>query len=148
MKRAASVGVRWVSLVWLSAMILAVSAPALAQDSASGASGKGPSAKKAEKAAGRLPAYYGKVKVTPDQREKILSIQKEYTAKIDSLRKQLDTLTKERDAKMEAVLTPEQQKQMAEMKAAAKKSRGSKKAAEDKPAGKSAEGKPAAKEKE
>jgi len=148
MKRPMVIGAGWIALVWLAAMVLAASNPAFAQDAASGRPGKGASADKPQKSAGRLPPYYGKVKVTPEQREKILAIQQEYAAKIDPLRKQLDALTKERDAKMAAVLTPEQQKQIDEMKAAAKKAREGKKTAKDKPAAGAAEEKPAGKEKE
>jgi hypothetical protein len=151
MKRPVTVSVRWIALIWLAGMVIAANGPSFAQDSAAPGkrAGKGSAAKKADKPSGRVPAYYAKVQITPEQREKILSIQEEYAAKIDPLRKQLDDLTKERDAKMAAVLTPEQQKQIDEMKAAAKKkTRDGKKAAKDKPAAGAAEEKPAAKEKE
>jgi transketolase len=149
MKRPVTANARWMVLVWLAGTVIAIGNPSLAQDpAASGRPAKGAAAKRGEKSSGRLPAYYGKVKVTPEQREKILAIQKEYAAKIDPLRKQLDALTKERDAKMEAVLTPEQQKQMEELKAAAKKSRGSRKAAEEKPAAQAPVEKSAGKDKQ
>jgi cell division protein ZapA (FtsZ GTPase activity inhibitor) len=156
MKRPVTVVVRWIALVWLAGMVIAANGPSFSQEPAAGqpaASGKkagrGSADKKADKPSGRVPAYYAKVQITQEQREKVLSIQKDFAAKIDLLRKQLDALTKERDAKMAAVLTPEQQKQIDEMKAAAKKkTREGEKTAKDKPAAGAAEEKPAAKEKE
>jgi len=152
MKRPVTVVVRWIALVWLAGMVIAANGPSFAQEPAAGqpaASGKKAGKGSADKSSGRLPMYYAKVQITPEQREKILSIQKDFAAKIDPLRKQLDDLTKERDAKMAAVLTPEQQKQIDEMKAAAKKkTREGKKTSKDKPAAGAAEEKPATKEKE
>jgi cell division protein ZapA (FtsZ GTPase activity inhibitor) len=151
MKRPVTVVVRWIALVWLAGMVIAANGPSFSQDSAAPGkrAGKGSAANKADKSSGRVPAYYAKVQITPEQREKILSIQKDFAAKIDPLRKQLDDLTKDRDAKMAAVLTPEQQKQIDEMKAAAKKkTREGKKTSKDKPAAGAAEEKPATKEKE
>ena len=73
-----------------------------------------------------LPRFYAKV-VTPEQRDTILKIQEEYRpkieamqAKIDELKTQMKALTKERDGKIEAVLTPEQKKQVDEAAAKAK----------------------------
>jgi len=151
MKRPVTVVVRWIALVWLAGMVIAANGPSFSQEPATSGKrpGKGSAAKKADKSSSRVPAYYAKVQITPEQREKILSIQKDFAAKIDPLRKQIDDLTKERDAKMAAVLTPEQQKQIDEMKAAAKKkTREGKKTAKDKPAAGAVEEKPAGKEKE
>ena len=147
MKRLVAVGVRWIACVWLAGMIVAANSSSLAQDPAAPGekAERGARAKKADKLSGRVPAYYAKVKLTPEQREKILAVQAEYAAKIDPLRKQLEALTKERDAKIAAVLTPEQQKLMDEMKAAAKKPREGKKTAKDKPAAGAAEEKAAVK---
>jgi cell division protein ZapA (FtsZ GTPase activity inhibitor) len=132
-------------------MVIAANGPSFAQEPAAGqpaASGKKAGRGSADKSSSRLPMYYAKV-VNKEQREKILSIQKDFAAKIDPLRKQLDALTKDRDAEMAAVLTPEQQKQIDEMKAAAKKkTREGKKTAKDKPAAGAVEEKPAGKEKE
>lgn len=71
---------------------------------------------------GRLPAYYTKV-VTEQQRDQIYAIQEEYNPKIQSLESQLRELRKERDDKVEAVLTADQQKQVdaAEAKSRARK---------------------------
>jgi hypothetical protein len=93
----------------------------------SAAAEKKPSPRKAKgekpaKPRGRLPAYFGAV-VTPELREKIYAIQAEYEPRIGQLRKELDALTKERDEKIHALLTPEQKKKIEELKAAARPSK-------------------------
>jgi hypothetical protein len=62
---------------------------------------------------GRLPAHFAKV-VNDQQREMIYGIQHEYEPKIELLQAQLKALKKERDEKIKAVLTPEQQKRIDE----------------------------------
>jgi Spy/CpxP family protein refolding chaperone len=71
------------------------------------------------RARGRLPDHYGEV-VTEEQREKIYEIQEEYRPKIEPLETQLKALKDERDAKIAAVLTPEQKKKVEEADANAK----------------------------
>jgi hypothetical protein len=73
-----------------------------------------------------LPKYYAQV-VTPEQREQIAKIQEAYRPKIEELQAkmkelnaQLKAVTEERDTKIEAVLTPDQKKQIAEAAAKAK----------------------------
>ncbi|MGQ9576219.1 MAG: hypothetical protein ACUVUC_12955 [Thermoguttaceae bacterium] len=80
----------------------------------------------------RLPNYYRQV-VSPEQRDKILQIQKDYAPKIKALQDQLDALIKERNQKIEAVLTPQQRAKIEQLKAAAKKTREAKKTASPKP---------------
>ncbi len=63
--------------------------------------------KERAKPRGRLPAFFATV-VNEKQREEIYKIQSDYTAKLDELEKQLAALRAERDAKIDAVLTPEQ----------------------------------------
>ena len=70
----------------------------------------------------RLPPYYGHV-VSPEQRKQIYAIQDEYGPKIDALRKQLEALMAEREAKIAAVLTEEQQKEVARLQAEARTKR-------------------------
>jgi len=84
-------------------------------------------AKPEKKFRGRLPTYYNRV-VDKEQRDKIYAIQREYAPKIDALKAQLEALTADRDAKVEAVLTPEQQKTVEKLRAAAKAKRGQGKA--------------------
>lgn len=92
---------------------------------------------------GRLPAYYARV-VDKKQREAIYAIQKEYNPRIKALKAELATLTSERDEKLATLLTPEQLKEVEQLKAAAKAKRlrnkaGEKKAAAEAPAKKSTE---------
>ena len=55
----------------------------------------------------RLPNYYGQV-VDATQREAIYTIQRQYNELIAFLRLRIELLERERDAKVEAVLTPSQ----------------------------------------
>lgn len=80
-------------------------------------------AKKAkEKSYRRLPAHYGEV-VDEKQRKQIYAIQEEYGPKIDALRAEWEALTRQRDAKAAAVLTPEQLKKVEQLREAAKAKR-------------------------
>jgi len=90
-------------------------------------------AEPAKKFRGRLPNYYRHV-VDRKQREAIYKIQEEFASKIAALKAQLEALTKQRDEKVDAVLTPEQHKKVAELAAAAKAERDSKKNTKEKPA--------------
>ncbi len=92
---------------------------------------------KAKKGRHRLPHYFKDV-VGDEQREKIYNIQDEYRPKIAALRAELKALVKERDEKIEAVLTPEQKRQIDEARAEAKAKRKAKKAETKKPDDKSA----------
>jgi hypothetical protein len=75
-----------------------------------------------KKAVRRLPMYYAQV-VDEAQREKIYGIQAEFNEKTAPLRAQIEALEKDRDARIAAVLTPEQKKQLDDLKAAAKAGR-------------------------
>lgn len=114
----------WGSLaVFLMAMLLWVG-PARAADEPAAKAAKPAAAdkEKAKKASSRLPMYFAQV-VDKGQRAKIVAILADYNVKIDAL-------TKERDEKVNAVLTPEQLKKVQELKAAAKDKRNAGKAAE------------------
>jgi Spy/CpxP family protein refolding chaperone len=78
--------------------------------------------KKADKTAGRLPAFYKSV-VTEEQRQQIYKIMAEYAPKLADLRAQLSRATKEQDEKIEALLTPEQKQKITQLKVAAKVNR-------------------------
>ncbi len=71
---------------------------------------------------GRLPNFYGNV-VTADQRERIYAIQAEFEPRIADLEKQLAALIDERDSAVEGVLTPEQLKQVDDLREAARRER-------------------------
>ncbi len=112
------------SELWLVGVVMAVGmlcsgAPVAAQAQ------KAPAAKQAEvkkepaKRRGPLPAYYGQV-VTPQQREKIYTIQQTYTEQIEALQTQLKELQAKLAAECKAVLTADQVKKIEELAAAAK----------------------------
>lgn len=94
----------------------AATTPASAEKRPSGRRTKG---EKSAKPRGRLPAYFSAV-VTAELREKIYAVQAEYEPKISKLRQELDALTKDRDEKINALLSPEQKKKIEDLKAAAK----------------------------
>ena len=60
-----------------------------------------------KKPRGRLPTYFAKV-VNTSQREEIYAIQSRYAEQIEKLQQELQELLKERDAEVDAVLSPEQ----------------------------------------
>ncbi|NQU24729.1 MAG: hypothetical protein HQ567_25890 [Candidatus Nealsonbacteria bacterium] len=90
-----------------------------------------PAAQKAEKFRGRLPSYYRQV-VDEKQRNAIYKIQEEYASKIADLKAQLAAMTKQRDEKITATLTPEQLDKIEKLKTEAQQKR--KTATEKKPA--------------
>ncbi len=102
----------------LLAVSLAFSDPAVVAQEAD-AKAKTPAGRKIKKFRGRLPAHYGSV-VEKDQRQAIYKVQEEYAGKITQLRVQLRAITKERDEKIAALLTPEQLAKVNELKATAK----------------------------
>lgn len=70
----------------------------------------------------RLPRYYTQV-VTEEQRAEIYDLQDEYAPQVEKLEAELAALEDERDGKIAAVLTPEQQEKVAELEAAARAKR-------------------------
>ena len=92
--------------------------------------------KKRAKPRGRLPAFYGKI-VDRKQRQQIYAIQKSHATEIAKLKAQLKDLVTKRDTEVAAVLTAEQQTEVAKLVAAAKAKR-EKRAAEKKAASKAA----------
>lgn len=67
----------------------------------------------------RLPNYFSTV-VTDEQKAAIYEIQDEYAPKIHEYRDKLAAALKERNAKINALLTPEQQEKIEQMKEATK----------------------------
>ncbi|APZ94971.1 hypothetical protein [Fuerstiella marisgermanici] len=53
----------------------------------------------------RLPAYYGQLKLKPEQREEVYKIKDEYGPKIDKLEKELEELKEAQDEEIKDVLT-------------------------------------------
>jgi len=101
----------------LAVLVASASGPASAVEN-------NPAGKKTEKKAGkikaekeqikkgrRLPPFYKNI-VSDEQRDKIFAVQEEYGPKIQELRRQLMALEKERDEKIDAILTPDQKKKI------------------------------------
>lgn len=84
-----------------------------------------PSAAKPEAAEeerrGPLPTYFGKIGVSDEQREKLYDVQEEYEARLEELRQQLKALVRERDAKLESLLTPGQKLRLKELREEARR---------------------------
>jgi len=76
--------------------------------------------KSKKKATGRLPAHYGAV-VTPEQKTKIYSIQAKYAEQIRKLADEMKTLTEQRDAEVEGVLSAEQKQKVDALRAEGRK---------------------------
>jgi Spy/CpxP family protein refolding chaperone len=104
-----------------------------AQDNPAAAAKDEKKPKKRAKPRGRLPAYCGKV-VDSKQREQIYAIQKSHAVEITKLQAQLKELLSKRNAEVAAVLTTEQQTEVAKLVADAKEKR-KKKASPKKAAG-------------
>ena len=109
----------WTTLASMAIAASAIAPTAIGQDKPEDAK---PAATSKKKSKGRLPAHYRKV-VDQKQRETIYGIQKEYSAQIKDLRAQLAALIKQRNAKIAAVLSPQQQKKVEQAAAAAKAKR-------------------------
>lgn len=75
-----------------------------------------------KKPRGRLPAYYGQVGLSGEQRDRIYGIQATYRTQIDELQKQIDSLKEKEVSEIVAVLTPEQKKKAAEARRSKRKS--------------------------
>lgn len=129
----------WTLLGCLAFAVTTVSQPVLSAEDKAPAktTTKKKERAKAKKGHHRLPPYFKDV-VGDKQREKIYKIQDECRPKIAALQAELKTLVKERNEKIEAVLTPEQKRQIDEARAEAKAKRKAKKAEAKKPDDKSA----------
>ena len=98
--------------------------------------------KKAKRRGGdRLPQFFKGV-VTDEQKEKVYAIQDEYAPKLKALNDQLKTLTEERNAKIDDLLTPDQKATVQ-----AKRAEAAAKRAEPRPSGEKAQAKRAEKRK-
>ncbi len=99
---------------------------------------KAEGAKKAARSGDRLPAGFGKIGISEDQRKKIYELQNKYDDQIAALQKQIVDLRTKEKADVEAVLTADQKKALqaaneeSQKKAAEKKKAGEKEKAGDK----------------
>jgi Spy/CpxP family protein refolding chaperone len=67
------------------------------------------------KLTGRLPQNWGKIGLTDDQKKEIYKIQHKYDTEIDKLDAKIKELRKTKDTEIKAILTPDQQKRLAEI---------------------------------
>jgi hypothetical protein len=65
---------------------------------------------------GILPANYGKLGLSDEQKQKIYKLQADYKGKVETLEKQLATLKSEQKKDIEAVLTPAQKTKLKELR--------------------------------
>ena len=68
-----------------------------------------------KKPRGRVPNHYGKLGLSPKQKETIYGIQSKYDDQIEALEKQLADLERQEDEEVEAVLTDDQKKRLQEI---------------------------------
>jgi len=71
----------------------------------------------AKKERGPLPANFGKLALSEEQKAKAYPIHEEYQAKIDELSAQIKKLQSERTAKLRELLTPGQKERLKELQA-------------------------------
>ena len=127
------------------ATVLLVGSLLLAQDSKKGDSKAAKPDAKAEakgetkKAGNRLPNNFARLSLSDDQKKKVFAIQAAHDPKISELEAQLKSLKDKEMAEIEAVLTPEQMKNLNSIRAESKQKQEAAKAAK----AKSAEKKPA-----
>ncbi|REJ86364.1 MAG: hypothetical protein DWQ34_27580 [Planctomycetota bacterium] len=117
------------SVLWLALLVSAVAVPpmiAAQQDEDAAA------AEEAEESQprGRLPNHFGKIGVSEEQRLKIYGIQADYNAQVDELLAQVEELRGERDAAIEAVLTPGQRERLKELREEAARNRAARRQSE------------------
>lgn len=109
---------RWMVLAALAAGILLAS-----HEWTASAQNKEADSADAEGAKRRLPANYGKLKVTGKQRTAIFRIQDKFNEKIDKLEAEIERLKQERDAKCAEALTDEQRAELAKLQDSADENR-------------------------
>ena len=63
------------------------------------------SSKKSSKSTGRLPAFFGQLKLKDDQRTDIYDIQSKYKSEMDAMAKKLEELKEKQTKEVEGVLT-------------------------------------------
>ena len=98
---------------------MAVVAPALAVQPASGPAAPGSKRKSVR----RLPSYYGQVGLSDVQREAIYRLQEAYAEQLDALEQQLEALKGRRDQEIENVLSPAQKQRLRQLLEAAARRR-------------------------
>jgi len=79
--------------------------------------------KKAPSPSRRVPPYFNKVGISPDQKEKVYAVRGKYYEKIATLKKQIDELQTQELDECEALLTDAQRKLLKTFRDEAKPSR-------------------------
>lgn len=118
------------ALVWAGVLSLAVSAPLLWSAPPDGASDSAAQAESG-RPRGRLPNHFGKLGISPQQREQIYAVQAEYDERIDELLAQIEQLRTQRNTALEELLTPEQRTRLHELRTEAQSKRKRDQAASD-----------------
>jgi len=75
----------------------------------------------AKKPGNRLPQNFAKLGLSEEQKTKIFAVQATYSSQIDDLEEKLKALKEKQSTEIEAVLLPDQAKQLADIRAMAKK---------------------------
>jgi Spy/CpxP family protein refolding chaperone len=108
------------STLLLAAVLAVATLPQFLAAQADAPAKKDPAGEKADRAS-PLPDLWGRLAVDDSQRKELNAIRDDYGARIKELQKQIDALEAERDAKMEAKLTPGQKLRLQELREDAKK---------------------------
>ena len=77
-----------------------------------------------KKSSNRLPSNYGKLGLSDAQKAKVYGIQDKHEKEIEALNEKLKAAKAKRDSEIEAVLTPEQKKTLAEITSAKDEGKG------------------------
>lgn len=114
-------------LLGFSVVLVAGSLPSLAQDPVKEVATASPT-KKSKVSTGprtlrRVPPYFGKVGLTPDQKEKIYEIRGKHQAEIEALKAQIEEVGAKELIECEGVLLDSQKKVLSDLRATAKTSR-------------------------
>ncbi|HWL07756.1 MAG TPA: hypothetical protein VNQ76_05105 [Planctomicrobium sp.] len=80
----------------------------------------------------RLPAPFGKLGLSDEQRKQIYAVQGSYQDRIEKLKNELKQVSQERDQQIEAILTSGQKDRLKELESEAKAAKEAKKVAADK----------------
>lgn len=92
---------------------------------------------------GPLPAHYGKLGLSDEQKDGMYKVYDEYKSQIDALSAQIKKLQADRDAKLQEKLTPTQKTRLQELRDEAAKKAAETKAKSNQKASKATDAKPA-----
>ena len=101
-----------------SAFVVASLSFSVGQDTKKGSGKAKTEVKETAKAKGRLPAYFKDV-VTEEQKDQIYTIQAKYEKQISDLQSQLEEVRSQQMAEIEKLLSADQKKKLADLRAEA-----------------------------